>query len=243
LILATGFDTSICHCVGTYDPEAGCGYCYQGICRIRRSGGRFGGACVDIDRFGVPGEHQGIVTVFPSVWPYREVWSGVSHRIPPLRWVGDPRPPAWIELLQCTSAPYSWPTEVILLPDRRIGLQVFHYTTDPDPVIGSFVAPEDEWFTTVLHAASGHPARQELFVYDGRGALVDHLSGDWITDTDTVHDAVRQKCGGDQHIGLAPGQNVTSHDDWWIASSNLGPYHVTEEIRRSFRGLDPEPSG
>jgi hypothetical protein len=228
LLLATGFDVSLCHCVDTYEPEAGCDFCYQGICEVGSFGARTGKRCVRVDRYGVIGQHEGVVKDFGSGWPFKKIWSGLAHRIPELTWSGDPRPPAWIELHQCTPAPYTWPAEVVILPDRRIGLQVFHFGTDP--IVGTFRAPVDRWFATVLHAVSGQPAKQELFIYDDHDELVEVLSGEWVTNTDPVHSDVRQKCGGDVKLGTKPGQNVTYHDDWWIAAENLGPYRVTREI-------------
>jgi uncharacterized repeat protein (TIGR01451 family) len=214
-LLQTGFDTPVCGRL--HLPDSGCEFGIQSVVETGSFGGRTGTSAVRLQRRDTELGHVHVGDDMPI--PGNHAFVGASFRIGSIP--GAERP--YLQLSQVTPSDGTVMANTIdirlSLDGRTLGIGVFRTNQER---YGTWSAPVDRWFTTILEMDYGRTVPLRLWVYDDRDTLVDTVS--LTADTTGGNRAQpRQTIGG---TVSATGPVYQYADDWWVATANLGPTHV-----------------
>jgi hypothetical protein len=233
--LESAFESPVCGRL--HDPGPGCEFGIQSDVETGPFGGRTGAGAVRLQRQKIGRQHAHVGDDVRI--PGNHAFVGASFRIGPI--TGAERP--YLQLAQLTPGDGVVRASTLdirlSLKNRTLGIGVFRTKQER---YGTWRAPTDRWFTTILEMDYGRTVPLRLWVYDDRDALVDTVS--LTADTTTGDRALpRQTIGGTVSTN---GPVLQYTDDWWIATVNLGPIHVrsgdlsldTDRARDVPRGSD-----
>jgi len=221
ILLASSLERPVCG--RAFTPGPGCEFGVEGNVIEGSYGPRTGAGDVRIDREGIleaDGQRTHMGVIAEVNLPSGHAFVGSAHRVPGFA----PNEVEYIQLAQITPSDGSgvaWPVEVrMYTATRRLGLALW---LGSQVAKTTWAAPVDRWFDVVVEVARSDAATLRLWVFDDADRLVDQVS--IVADTIAGdRGKARQKVGGTISTNSPM---YTYADDWYFATTNLGPHHVT----------------